>query len=571
MALVQLFWPYVRGRMGQVALLQLVMLLRPVVGGIGFILVVPAMQQLGLSTGSSNHRLNELMLLLPTLTTLTELLLAFFVVMLVAAILSYIQAVVSASVEQQILLGLRTGLYQSVMHTQWQHIARISQADYTRILSEEVEAINAVFHQLIAFVSQLCLIGTYTIFCLYLSPGITAMALLLGVVMLLTTLPIQKLVSSAGSSHLDSSEDLYRLAGDQVKGLRVIKSSGTEGSHIRQFSDIANNLSRQQVLFTQISSLTFLMQSTVSAAAFCLLAYTAFEIVTMDTATIAVLALVFARLMPQVTRLPLLYQYVAYLLPSVESVASLMRTTALHQEAVLAGAPETEKSRTGEIGAGQTFDLTQGITLQAISYTYPDSQHPVLRQFNAHLGAGQIVAVTGRSGIGKSTLADILSGMTLADTGYMSIGDSRITETELVKWRSQVTYLPQTPFLTDATIRENLNLFLKKPASDTMIEQALADAAAEFVSALPAGVDTNIGDNGIALSGGERQRLQFARALLVPRPVIILDETTSNLDLTSEEKILATVERLKTGRIIIIISHRPSIRDIADQVLTIDP
>jgi ABC-type transport system involved in cytochrome bd biosynthesis fused ATPase/permease subunit len=137
-------------------------------------------------------------------------------------------------------------------------------------------------------------------------------------------------------------------------------------------------------------------------------------------------------------------------------------------------------------------------------------------------------------------------------------------------WRELVNYVPQTPFLIESSIRDNMNLLRRKPAEDSEIYTALKQAAADFVFALPAQLDTVIGDDGATLSVGERQRLELARALLKQCPVMILDETTSNLDPENEAQVISTLQSLKHDRLIILISHRPAVADAADLTIAIN-
>jgi ATP-binding cassette subfamily C protein len=176
----------------------------------------------------------------------------------------------------------------------------------------------------------------------------------------------------------------------------------------------------------------------------------------------------------------------------------------------------------------------------------------------------------GTSGIGKSTLAGILSGLVLAQEGELSAGDTLIDSGSQIAWRALVNYVPQTPFLIESSIRGNMNLLRLKPAEDDELCTALKQAAADFVFSLPEQLDTVIGAGSITLSAGERQRLELARALLKHRPVMILDETTSNLDPEKETRMIATLQALKHNRLIIIISHRPAVPDAADLTIAIN-
>lgn len=440
------------------------------------------------------------------------------------------------------------------MTTQWQHIIKTHQADYTRILAEEIGSVTSILDQTLSLMSLAALTIIYTALCFYLSPGLTVIAIILGFVLLLTTHPIQSLISHLGEKHLVATEKIFKLASDQIKGLKVIKSSGTEHRHNLHYAETVESLATEELSYYRLTSLTQILHSTISALAFCVLAYIAYEMMNQDIVTLMILALIFSRLMPQISRLRTYLQRTAYLEPSLNSVSALLHHLRSHQE-------------TG--GVETTFDLSSGLHLENVCYQYPDGDEMVLDNINGSLSTNQLVALTGDSGIGKSTLADIIAGISLPTSGKIRIGDTILDENNQRSWRQYVTYLPQVPFLIESTVRENLNLLLPADADDDQLNRAIDLAAANFLHRLPQGLETVIGDNGVTLSGGERQRLQLARGLLEDRPVMILDETTGNLDLGTEDSIVATLATLKARRLIIMISHRPSISEFADQVFTL--
>ena len=190
-----------------------------------------------------------------------------------------------------------------------------------------------------------------------------------------------------------------------------------------------------------------------------------------------------------------------------------------------------------------------------------------LKKIDVHIPANRMTAIVGASGAGKSTLIDLLMGLNQADQGVVTIDHEPLTEDNLVSLRKSISYIPQDPFLFNATIRENLMIIDPNASEETIWEALEFAAAAEFVRKLPQGLDTLIGDRGIRLSGGERQRLVLARAILRKPSILVLDEATSALDVENEAKIQGAIERLKGTMTIIVIAHRLSTIRNADQVL----
>ena len=185
------------------------------------------------------------------------------------------------------------------------------------------------------------------------------------------------------------------------------------------------------------------------------------------------------------------------------------------------------------------------------------------------VGPGECVALTGPSGAGKSTLLNVLLGFVAPTSGRVRIGGADLAGLSLEHWRERIAWVPQRPHLFAGTIAENVRL-ARPDASDEAVVRALRDAGAgDFVSALPCGERTALGEGGAGLSAGQRQRLALARAFLADRPVLLLDEPTAALDGETEAGIVDAVRRLAVGRTVLLVVHRPALLAVADRVVTI--
>ncbi|MFF4318567.1 thiol reductant ABC exporter subunit CydD [Streptomyces sp. NPDC001568] len=182
---------------------------------------------------------------------------------------------------------------------------------------------------------------------------------------------------------------------------------------------------------------------------------------------------------------------------------------------------------------------------------------------------GECVALTGPSGAGKSTLLNVLLGFVTPTAGRVRIGAVDQAELSLEQWRERIAWVPQRPHLFAGSIAENVRL-ARPGARDEDVEAALRDAGAwEFVSALPGGIRTALGEGGVGLSAGQRQRLALARAFLADRPVLLLDEPTAALDGETEAAVVDAVRRLAVGRTVLLVVHRPALLAVADRVVAV--
>ncbi|MER7679728.1 thiol reductant ABC exporter subunit CydD [Streptomyces sp. NPDC096934] len=212
-----------------------------------------------------------------------------------------------------------------------------------------------------------------------------------------------------------------------------------------------------------------------------------------------------------------------------------------------------------------------GITFDAVTVRYPGRSAEAVSGVSFSVAPGETVALVGPSGVGKSTLLDVLLGFVEPTAGRVRVGGTDLTDGDLAEWRSRVAWVPQRPHLFAGSIAENVRL-ARPDADDTAVRRALADAGAlEFVDALPGGAGTVLGEDGGGLSAGQRQRLALARAFLADRPVLLLDEPTASLDGTTEAEVVAAVRRLAVGRTVLLVVHRPALLEAADRVVRLEP
>jgi subfamily B ATP-binding cassette protein MsbA len=210
------------------------------------------------------------------------------------------------------------------------------------------------------------------------------------------------------------------------------------------------------------------------------------------------------------------------------------------------------------------------IELRGVTFRYPDTLEPALRDVDLHCRPGTVTALVGRSGSGKSSLASLIPRFYEPESGEVRLDGRNIAEYTLATLREQIALVGQQVVLFDDTVARNIAYGAQEGASEAQIVAAAEAAnAMEFIARLPAGLHSRIGDGGALLSGGQRQRIAIARAILKNAPILILDEATSALDSESERLVQDALKRLMSERTVLVIAHRLSTVEHADQIVVL--
>ena len=249
------------------------------------------------------------------------------------------------------------------------------------------------------------------------------------------------------------------------------------------------------------------------------------------------------------------------------ALAGLDRTMDLMSEPIEFGEtkPRVKLDREAVVGR---------VTLENVGFTYPvdldEKQEPVLHGVDLDVAPGEMIAFVGPSGAGKTTLCNLIARFHDPTEGSIKLDGTDLRDIEIESYRNLLAIVEQDTFLFDGTVAENI-AYGKRTATLAEIRRAARQANADgFITDLPDGYDTHIGERGVKLSGGQRQRLTIARALLADPKLLILDEATSNLDTESERLIQASLGELMAGRTSFVIAHRLSTIRHADRIVVVE-
>ncbi|MCE7698055.1 MAG: ABC transporter ATP-binding protein/permease, partial [Methanobacterium paludis] len=531
---------------------------------VGLLLLLPLMQLVGLDVGQGS--LGQIAGLtayffsfIGLKPTLVMVLVIYVAVISLNAILRRWQTIKSFAIEYEFAAHLRKHLYKSITNTNWLFFIKMRASDFAHALTYEIERVSNGTYQFLTMISSIMVLSVYLIFTLKVYGLLTILILFVGVVLILI---LKKKASSSRSSGEElsyTSKDMYSSIIQHMDGMKTIKSFGMQKSNIGEFSKITDQVALRYTnairsyadvrAFFEIGSVVFL--SVIVAVMI--------QVMNVPTAGVLLLIFLFVRMVPMFSSIQQSYQYFINMLPAFGTIVDLEKRCEDAEEPEIGIQKDSipENSISNEIQGvvlnkraqrGSILDecpvLNEGIELQNVSFSYLSNNNFAINELNLMIKTGETTAIVGRSGAGKSTVADMIMGLIQPDNGEMFLNGEKLTANQMVSWRNQIGYVAQETFLFNDTVRSNL-LIANPEANEKDIEDALRLAAAyDFVLNLPGGLDTVIGDRGVKLSGGERQRIALARALLRKPSLLILDEATSNLDSENERHIMEAIERL---------------------------
>jgi ATP-binding cassette, subfamily B, bacterial MsbA len=353
-----------------------------------------------------------------------------------------------------------------------------------------------------------------------------------------------------------SMADVTRVSKEAIEGQRAIKVFNAESAQAQRFDEVNEHNRRSHEKLINAHSLSSPVVQLVAASGLALVLYVAISRVARNQVTVDVFLSYLAAmmlLMPPLRRMVNVSSQIQQGIAAASTIFAVLDAPAEDQ----GGSLPLSRAR-GEI------------EFRNVDFAYSKTTESVLADINLRVAPGQTLAIVGRSGGGKSTLVGLVPRFYDAVDGAVLLDGQNIRDYPLADLRRQISYVSQDVVLFDDSIRANI-LFGQEGIAQEKIEQAARAAHVwDFAQEMPQGLDSLVGDRGALLSGGQRQRVAIARAILKDAPILILDEATSALDSESERYVQEALQVLMRGRTTLVIAHRLSTVEHADQIAVLD-
>jgi subfamily B ATP-binding cassette protein MsbA len=455
---------------------------------------------------------------------------------------------------------LRNQVYASVLRQSTAFFRRLHAARLMSSILNDLDKVQvATSHILADFLRQSFVLTGLLFVVMRTDWKLAAVSLTVLPIVLIPTARIGRRIRSTTRSAQDSVAAVNQILEETITGHAIVKAFGMEDFETGRFRQAARRLMRE--------NLRYVRQQALSS-----------PLIEMFAAVTVVALLTYARTQIKADLMTAgqFTSFVIALLMMYEPVKRLNGIYNIFQQAI--GASERVFEYLGEAhdvrekaGAAALRPFSRAIEFEGVSFRYPDGANGlVLEDINLRVNAGEVVAIVGQSGAGKTTLVNLLPRFFDPTEGRILIDGQDIREVTIRSLREQIGLVTQETFLFDDTVANNISYGRPEVERRLVEEAARAALASDFIAELPEGYQTRLGQRGQRLSGGQRQRIAIARALLKNAPILILDEATSHLDTESEMLVQRALNNLMEGRTVIVIAHRLSTIRRADKIAVIE-
>lgn len=527
--------------------------------GFSIVLLLPFLQLLNVSDAESSNHItdffNSFVERSGISLSLELILITYVIVLSLTALISYFNSMLVVGYQQGFIHKLRKRLFRKIILSDWPSLSNKSKHNHIQVLAEEVPKLGDYYYFYLKVLTTVIIVIAHLFFAFMMSAKFSLFVLLTGVVSFMLLRRFLNKSYRYGTDHVNSFNRLLKYIDDFWQTVKISKVHNTEKFYYKKFEQanssilsLENKMLRNQLLPQLLSRITGILILVI-------VIYAESKISHVPLVSFFILIIIFARIMPLFIGIN---SYLSNIVSDVATVKLVMDLDA-----------EFEERSFNEKKAAKIEMLKEGIRIESLHFAYPGGE-TLFSDFNAHIPAGKLTGIIGSSGLGKTTLIDMIAGLLKPDSGKILIDAVPLDQEFSTRWKQSIGYLPQEAFFIDGSIRENLVWDSDKNVSDENIWAALKSVnACELVEKMPLQLDTFIVNHQYRLSGGERQRLALARVLLRDPSILILDEATSSLDTENEKLIMDVLVKLKTKVTILLVTHRSSLLPYFDELIQI--
>ncbi|MED3998198.1 ABC transporter ATP-binding protein, partial [Peribacillus frigoritolerans] len=484
-----LFTKQIHDYSGKILYINLIcMILIGFLEGVGIFLLIPLIGLTGVMDIKTDDVpflswINGLFTGIPETLSLLLILGVYVILMTGQSIFKRNQTILGVKIQQGFVRKLRDEAYGSLLQVNWGFYLKKRKSDIINIMTNETFNVSAGINLFLQFISSLIFTLIQIGIAFYLSVPMTSFIIAFGGILIFSSRKFVKKSQSIGKETFQLTQTYLAGMTDHLNGMKDIKSNSLEESHLNWFLSLSERMEKNRIKLTTLNTTSQMIFKIVSSVLIAIFVFFSIKMFMAQPAQLMLIMVIFSRLWPRFTSIQSNLEQIGSTLPSFKALSDLQNECR-----------EARELYESDYKNIMPIEIKRGLDCRNVYFSYDQNESTyALKNISIHIPSNRMTAIVGRSGAGKSTLIDILMGLNHPNRGEVRIDDVPLTNDRLLSLRRSISYIPQDPFLFNATIRENL-LIIDPDASDASIWESLEfAAAAEFVSKLPQGLDTLIG------------------------------------------------------------------------------
>lgn len=474
------------------------------------------------------------------------------------AVLEYWRLSMTVRLAEKFEVDLRLKMFSRLLDASLGYFHRKKLGDLVNGVVVEAHRSSFAFNHLLSTIVSLALVSAYFLVAFLISWKLTLVTALIAFPLIFLTRGRKDIVGK-GQDITNANENFQSATVEFLQGIREIKIYGLIEKINDTFTSVAEDVSKQERILSLINARYSFIYQVIAVFFLILLGGMGTYVFSVSTAEMATFLAILLRLSPGVTLLQKNRDKFLGLLPSFAVTEKLIQEI-----------DESQLEKNPVVEPIVIENMSHQIQFKDVSFAYQADQNEALTDVNINFYSGKTMAIVGSSGAGKSTLVDLMVRFYDPTKGKILVDGLDLKQLDIKSWRNLIGFVSQEAFLFNDSVYQNIHFGDLQASRDDVLAAAQKANAHEFIEALPQGYDTIIGDRGVMLSGGQRQRLALARAILRNPVILILDEATSDLDTKSERLIQQALSEIRQNRTLIIIAHRLSTVEHADEILVME-
>ena len=539
------------------------MLLAGITEGIGLLMLLPMLALIGVFEASSGAdpiavETEKLFNGLGLPLNLYSVSVVFLALLAFRQWILFRQGNLVADVELKYANSIRHRLFEALQRANWRFVSRQRLSEYVHTLTQVSDHAGQAGYSMYRCIAWVILMCAQFIIAMMLAPILAILTVTSLSALLYLFGDRVSVLFASGRQVTEHRESVHAAISNFLALIRTSKFSGTGDYMGVRFRSQTRQLASEMAAYVRRFEVSRSTIYLAAATSLCIFSIFAVEVFAVSGARVLVLILIFARFIPLTMQLYQESHRLMHLLPAFEHAQTAIRDCLDHAEPLAHRLPRHPQPQ-------------MSIALENVTVVLGDDDSgAALNNVSVEFQAGTVTALVGPTGAGKSTLADVVSGLLWPDSGSLQIDGVALNHGEMMAWRKSVGYVAQNSVLMNDSVRQNLT-WTTPGVTESDISTALKAAGADrFIAELPDGLETGVGEKGSRFSGGEQQRLAIARELLRRPQLLILDEATNALDESTAIEVIRSLAEFDVNMTVLLITHRESVAAVADCRVMLD-